>query len=198
MSASALIPQFTLEAEVNRAGLTRRRLDFAEAGHHLSFSDAVVAACARGLLACPQINASFDGDSIIHHREINIGVAVALPDGLVAPAIRNADQLSLAELAAERKRLTAAAMAGKLKAEELLSTTFTISNLGRFAIPRFRALVVPPQAAILAIGAPSSDGLVTLALSCDHRVFDGAPAAGFMVRVVDLLDNPDWIDESHA
>ena len=124
-----------------------------------------------------------------------MGIAVALPDGLVAPAVLRADALSLPELAAERRRLTAAAQAGVLTPGELLSATFTVSNLGTFGVSRFRALVVPPQAAILAVGGLRPDGTVTLALSCDHRVLDGAPGAEFLRDLTRSLVEPAWLDD---
>src|SRR5581483_3590314 len=144
-----------------------------------SITDVLTAACARALRAHPGVNASFDGDAIVRHREINVGLAVALDDGLLSPAILRADELDLAALAEERTRLVAAARAGRLSGAELSAATFTISNLGPFGIDRFQSLVVPPQAAILAVGAIRADATVSLCLSCDHRVLDGAPVARF-------------------
>ena len=123
------------------------------------------------------------------------GPAIALPDGLIAPAIREADARTLPEIAGERRRLAAAAAAGTLGPDDLFSTTFTISNLGPLGVRRFRALVVPPQAAILAVGAITERHELSLALSCDHRVLDGAPAARFLATVVELLEAPEWADE---
>jgi pyruvate dehydrogenase E2 component (dihydrolipoamide acetyltransferase) len=140
------------------------------------------------------VNASFDEDAILQHADVNVGIAVSLDDGLIAPAIRNADRLSLPELKAERVRLTEAAQAGKLTMQEAMSATFTISNLGPLGIRRFRALVVPPQAAILAVGTVAGDGRMSLSLSCDHRVLDGAPAARFLGELTGRLEQPDWVE----
>ncbi len=174
MTLSASVPQFTLEAT-------------AEVGSPESLSDLVVAACARALREHPGLNASFDGDAIVEHENVNVGIAVSVERGLLVPVIRQADRLSLPELRAERERLTAAALGAKISAGDLTGATFTISNLGPLGIERFRALVVPPQAAILAVGA-AQEGRLALSLSCDHRVVDGAPGARFLRRVVELLE----------
>ena len=195
MTASALVPQFTVEYDVPFEAVAASRGRWKAAGHDVSVADVLTAACARALRAHPQVNASWAETSILQHAEVNVGLAVALPDGLVAPAVRSADALDLLQLAAERKRLTAAAQEGRLTPDELLSATFTISNLGTFGVSRFRALVVPPQAAILAVGGVRPDGTVALALSCDHRVLDGAPAALFLRELASSLTEPGWLDQ---
>jgi pyruvate dehydrogenase E2 component (dihydrolipoamide acetyltransferase) len=196
MTASALVPQFTIEAEPRLDALAARRRELRADWPQLSYTDLFIAACARALRAHPGVNASFDDDAIVEHADVNLGIALALPDGLIAPAVREADRLTLAEIAGERERLTAAAQAGTLMPEDVFSATFTLSNLGPYGIRRFRALVVPPQAAILALGAITAEGTVSLSLSCDHRVLDGAPAAEFLATVVDLLERPDWVESS--
>jgi pyruvate dehydrogenase E2 component (dihydrolipoamide acetyltransferase) len=186
MTASAQVPQFTLEATVTisaRRGLPPR-----------SYSSLLIAACARSLGDFPIVNSSFDGDSLIQHAEINVGVAVALEQGLIVPVVRHAARRTLVEIDSERRRLTHAAQTGTLGATDLTGGTFTVSNLGPLGIERFRALVVPPQAAILAVGAIRQDR-VAVSLSCDHRVLDGDPAARFLNRVVDRLEHLDWLDE---
>ena len=195
MSVSALVPQFTVEYDVPLDELQWRRRRWQAAGAHVSVADVLTAACARALRDHPAVNASWTEGAILQHADVNVGLAIALPDGLVAPAVLRADTLHLAELAAERRRLTAAARAGVLTPGELLSATFTVSNLGPFGVSRFRALVVPPQAAILAVGGLRPDGTVTLALSCDHRVLDGAPAAAFLRDLAASLAEPAWLDE---
>jgi pyruvate dehydrogenase E2 component (dihydrolipoamide acetyltransferase) len=194
MTASAQVPQFTVEweADVRSAGALREQLRIG--GQHFSFVDFLVAATSRALREHPPMNASFSDEGIVQHDVINIGIAVSLDDGLVAPAIRGSDQLTLPALAAERRRLTAAALDGSLEAADVLSTTFTLSNLGPFGVRRFRALVVPPQAAILAVGAATQTGEVSLSLSCDHRAIDGAPAAVFLRDVVALIEEPVWLN----
>lgn len=195
MTASALVPQFTVEQDVPFGALQARRSAWKASGADVSVADVLTAAVARALRTHPGINASWTDDGIVRHADVNVGIAVALPDGLVAPALVRADALSLPELAAERRRLTAAAQAGVLTPGELLSATFTVSNLGTFGVSRFRALVVPPQAAILAVGGPRPDGTVTLALSCDHRVLDGAPGAEFLRDLSGSLTEPAWLDD---
>jgi pyruvate dehydrogenase E2 component (dihydrolipoamide acetyltransferase) len=114
-------------------------------------------------------------------------------DGLVVPSILDADRLSLAELADRRRALTEAAREGRLKPADVFSTTFTVSNLGPTGVSRFRALVLPPQAGILAVGGTSPRGTMALALSCDHRVVDGLPAAMFLRDVAERLHDPSWM-----
>jgi pyruvate dehydrogenase E2 component (dihydrolipoamide acetyltransferase) len=196
MSESATVPQFTVEFEADLSGLVHWRARAKQLGRDVTYTDVLVAACAESLRRHPRMNASFADEGIVEHGSINIGVAVDLPDGLVAPAILDADRRTLDELMMERRRLAAAAKAGTLRPEELLNTTFTISNLGTVGVRRFQALVVPPQAAILAVGAVMPDGHTSLALSCDHRVVDGLPAALFLRNVVDLLENPSWLGDA--
>jgi pyruvate dehydrogenase E2 component (dihydrolipoamide acetyltransferase) len=195
MSASALVPQFTVEHDVPLGVLQARRAEWKSAGAQVSVADVLTAASARALRAHPAVNASWTEEAILQHADVNVGLAIALPDGLVAPAVLRADTLHLPELAAERRRLTAAASAGVLTPDELLSATFTVSNLGTFGVSRFRALVVPPQAAILAVGGVRPDGCLALALSCDHRVLDGAPGAEFLRDLAGSLAEPAWLDE---
>jgi pyruvate dehydrogenase E2 component (dihydrolipoamide acetyltransferase) len=195
MTASAAVPQFTVESDADLRAVAQLR-ETLDTDARPSYADLLTAACAQALVAHPRLNASFDEDAIIEHEEVNIGLAVAVPDGLVAPAVLGADRRSLAELAAERRRLTEAATAGTLTPADLLSATFTISNLGPLGVRRFRALVVPPQAAILAVGRLTADQAMSLSLSCDHRVVDGAPAALFLADVVQRLTDPGWVREA--
>jgi pyruvate dehydrogenase E2 component (dihydrolipoamide acetyltransferase) len=181
MEVSATIPQFTLDAEV----AVPPRGD----GH--SLSDAITGAAARALRLHPGVNASYVDGGILEHAQVNVGLAIATDAGLLMPAILDADTLGLSDLRAERTRLTEAARAGGLTPTELMSATFSISNLGPLGIRRFTALVVPPQAAILAVGAASPDGRMTVCLSCDHRVLDGAPAARFLGDLVAGLADPE-------
>jgi pyruvate dehydrogenase E2 component (dihydrolipoamide acetyltransferase) len=194
MNASALVPQFTIESDASVDALAGLRREQASTGVTVSYSDLFVAATARALKLHPGLNSSYGDDAILEHQVVNIGLAVALEDGLIAPAIRDADQLTLAQIVEARERLTAAAQAGTLTPEDVFSTTFTVSNLGPYGVRRFRALVVPPQAAILALGAITPDGQVSLSLSCDHRVLDGAHGAEFLRDLVGLLERLDWLD----
>jgi pyruvate dehydrogenase E2 component (dihydrolipoamide acetyltransferase) len=193
MVASAAVPQFTLERDIPTAALVALRARRKSAGLPGSFSDFLVAACAHALREHPHLNASFDDDALVLHPDVNVGSAIALDDGLIVPCIVKADRRSLAELASERQRLDAAARGGSLKPQEIFATTFTISNLGPLGIDRFRALVTPPQAAILAVG--SFRETVSVSLSCDHRAVDGAPAARFLGAIADRLEDPAWQEE---
>jgi pyruvate dehydrogenase E2 component (dihydrolipoamide acetyltransferase) len=194
MTQSSQVPQFTIERSARLDAVDERRSELAQLGVSISYQDFVVAAVAIALKIYPDVNSSFTDDFIIVHPSIHVGIAVAVPGGLVNPAVCHADDRSLPELAAERRRLTEAARSGKLTGDELFGATFSVSNLGPFGIERFTALVVPGQAAILAIGAAMAnrDGpRVHLSLSCDHRVLDGVPAAEFLGATVDALEAPD-------
>jgi pyruvate dehydrogenase E2 component (dihydrolipoamide acetyltransferase) len=202
MSRSALIPQFTLERSVSMAAVERERTRLPTGGGvSVSYQDFVVAAAAAALALHPGLNASFDDDAIVCHAGIHVGIAIALPDGLVSPAILDADRRSVAEIAAERRRLTAAVRSGRIGGRELYGATFSVSNLGPLGVESFRALVIPPQAAILALGAvtgPAGAPRAQLSLSCDHRVVDGAPAAAFLATLVAALEDPAESDPAEA
>jgi pyruvate dehydrogenase E2 component (dihydrolipoamide acetyltransferase) len=189
MTLSAQTPQFTLTRSFAVAAVDRARAQ----APGISYEDLIVAACARALRLHPDLNASWAQNEIIAHPRVNVGVAMAIPGGLVSPAILDADRRTPTEIRLERRRLRTAAESGRLRGEELFGATFSISNLGPLGVEQFQALVIPPQAAILAVGAvvESHDRRINLALSCDHRVVDGAPAAMFLGSVIDLLDAPE-------
>ena len=147
------------------------------------------------------MNASWTGDAVRKNADINIGLAMAVDDGVVAPVIRNADKTGLAEIAAQRRDFTERARSGKLRPADLAGGTFTISNLGMYGVDAFTAIIIPPQAAILAVGAISNrvvavDGrpavrpMMTLTLSSDHRVVDGARSAEFMKSMAEVISDP--------
>jgi pyruvate dehydrogenase E2 component (dihydrolipoamide acetyltransferase) len=147
------------------------------------------------------VNASWTGDAITTHGDVHVGVAVAMPDGLITPVVRNADRKGLGEIAREARELAGRARDKKLKPEEYTGSTFTISNLGMFDVDEFTAIINTPDSAILAVGAvkkvPVVDGdavrpghRMKLTLSSDHRVIDGALAAQFLQEVRRLLENP--------
>ena len=149
----------------------------------------------------PECNAQFTPEALLIHKRIDISVAVAVPDGLVTPVVRNADQKSVVAIAREVRDLAARARAKKLKPEEMTEGTFSISNLGMFGIDAFSAVINPPEGAILAIGqardeAVIKDGAVvpgkkmSMTLSCDHRVIDGAVGAAFLAELRALLEHP--------
>jgi pyruvate dehydrogenase E2 component (dihydrolipoamide acetyltransferase) len=190
---SALVPQFAVERPVAAAPLLALRAKRKDEGLDGSVSDMLAAACAHALREHPEVNGTFHDGHIVVHPQINLAHAVATDDGLTVPCLHDADLRSLADLARLRADLDARARAGRLRPEELFDTTFTISNLGPLGVRRFQALVLPPQAAILAVGAPY-DGEISLVLTVDHRVLDGAPAARFLGSVADRVSEPAWME----
>ncbi len=167
----------------------------------VSFNDLIVKAVARALVRVPQVNVSFAEDRILQKKQVHIGVAVALEQGLIVPVLRNADQRGILDIAREARRLSEAAREGKLRPEDFSGGTFTVSNLGMFDVDSFTAVINPPESAILAIGSimPTPvvvDGQVVVrnrikvTLSADHRAIDGAMAARFLQEVKRLLEEP--------
>jgi pyruvate dehydrogenase E2 component (dihydrolipoamide acetyltransferase) len=167
----------------------------------ISYNDLIVKGVALALRRTPQVNVSFAEDSILFKKRINVGIAVALEQGLIVPVIRDADRLSLTEIARESQRLSEAARSGKLRPEEFQGGTFTVSNLGMFGVEDFTAVINPPEAAILAVAAitptpVAMDGHVVVrdrmkvTLSVDHRAIDGATAARFLQVLKHLLEEP--------
>ena len=169
----------------------------------VSFNDLVTKACAVALRRHPAVNASYleDQNELRRHRRVHIAVAVAVDEGLLTPVVRDADRKGLADIAEETRALAERARQRKLDPSEWEGSTFTTSNLGMFGIQDFTAIINPPNACILAIGAVRSvpvveDGAVvagtrmTLTLSCDHRAVDGATGARFLADVKGLLEQP--------
>ncbi len=189
-------PHFFVTREVDAGALLASREKFGpgiekERGVKLSHTDLLVAAVTRALEKHPIVNASWTAGGIQLHPEINIGIAMAVEDGVVAAAIPGANRKTLGEIAVMRRDLTERARAGKLRPADITGATFTISNLGMYKVDAFTAILVAPQAAILAVGAiadrvvpvdgkPGIRPMMTLTLSCDHRVLDGARAAQFL------------------
>ena len=190
------VPHFFLARDVDAAALIEMRQKLVPEiekthGVKLTYSDLLIALVARVLTKHPMMNASWTAMGIRENAEINIGLAVAVDDGVVAPVIRSADKASLAEIAEQRRELTERARSSKLRPSDLAGGTFTITNLGMFGVDAFTAIIIPPQAAILAVGAiaervvavdgrPAVRPMMTLTLSSDHRVVDGARSAEFM------------------
>ena len=185
--ASANVPQYSISVDVPVATVLAACNRARESTPGVSISDIINAAVVQALVAHPRVNSSFTDEGIVQHSAVNLAFIVEVADGMVAPAILDAAPRSMEELASERVRLTASALAGSLRPAELLSGTFTVSNLGPLGVHRFNAMVLPPQAAILAIGAPTEAGFISLTLTCDHRVVDGAPAARFLTEIVGRL-----------
>jgi pyruvate dehydrogenase E2 component (dihydrolipoamide acetyltransferase) len=195
------IPVFTVSSDVDMSLITELRRGARREGAP-SLNDFVVKAAAGGLQAFPKLNASFVDGKVECYARVNIGVAVATDDALVVPVVRDADRKSLAEVAAETRRLAEGARKRSLSPEDLRDGTFTVSNLGMFGVRAFTAIIDPPQAAILAVGgvrrAPVEDAdggvvfrdLMTVTLTCDHRVAYGADGAQFLSRLRDLLERP--------
>jgi pyruvate dehydrogenase E2 component (dihydrolipoamide acetyltransferase) len=167
----------------------------------VSFNDLIVKAAARALVRIPQVNVSFAEDRILQKKQVHIGVAVALEQGLIVPVLRNADQRGILDIAREVRRLSEAAREGKLRPEDFSGGTFTVSNLGMFDVDSFTAVINPPESAILAVGSITPtpvvvDGQVVVrnrmkvTLSADHRAIDGVMAARFLQEVKRLLEEP--------
>lgn len=195
-------PHFYLTVEINmdNAMKVRKRLNEV-APTKISFNDLVVKACAVALRQHPAINSSWLGDKIRKNKDVNVGVAVAVDEGLLVPVIRFADMKSLSQINTEVKTLAGKAKNRKLSTEEMQGNTFTISNLGMFGIEEFTAIINPPDSCILAVGGIIQkpivkDGelavgnMMKVTLSCDHRVVDGATGAAFLNTVKDILEDP--------
>jgi pyruvate dehydrogenase E2 component (dihydrolipoamide acetyltransferase) len=189
-------PQFTLSVDVDLTEVERQRL---QAQPRPSYTAFVIKAVAEALRRHPQLNVAFENDRLRCHRAVHIGLAVATPNGLLAPVLRDADAKSVGELAAAIEALQEQARAGKLPQAAAGGATFSVSNLGMYGVDRFTALLNPPEAGILAVGrvAPrpvAVEGKVevrpvaTLTLTVDHRAADGAEAAQFLAAVRELLE----------
>ncbi len=197
------IPHFflTTEIEMDRAADMRRQINELEPELKASINDLIIKVAAVALTQHPQVNASFQNQAIRHYERADIGVAVAIEDGLITPVIRSADRKSIGQISREVRELAERARSRKLKPEEYTGATFSISNLGMFGIDDFTAVINPPEAAILAVGAArpqpvAHDGeivvrqIMRVTMSCDHRVIDGASGAKFLQTFKKLLENP--------
>ncbi len=201
------VPHFFVVREVDAGALNEARQKLGPEierlrGVKLTHSDLLVALVARVLQKHSRVNASWTGEAVRTLAEINVGLAMAVEDGVVAPIIRNADKVELSEIAAQRRDLAERARSGKLRPADIAGGTFTISNLGMFGVDAFTAIIIPPQAAILAVGRiadrvvvvdghPGVRPMMTLTLSSDHRVVDGARAAKFMQDLVEAIGSPE-------
>ena len=199
------IPHYYLTMRAEMSAALNRREEW-NAGRTkedtVSINDLVVKATVLALREHAEFNAYFQDNAIQRQERLNIGIAIALPDGLLAPALLDCQRLSLAELAVGSRALAARAREGRLKAEEYTAATFTITNLGMYHVESFTAIIVPPQVAILAVGAietrpalQNSD-LITehrmaLTLSADHRATDGVEGARFLGEIITNLQDPE-------
>ena len=172
-----------------------------QSGIQASVNDFVIKAVARALQMHPRMNSVFDGDALIYRHEINIGMAVATERGLLVPVLRQADMLSFSQLTERTRDIIQRGRAGKLGADELTGSTFSISNVGMFGITSFSPIINPPEAGILGVcaieqsprfkdGTVVERSIMTLSLTFDHRIIDGAESAQFLQTVRDLLENP--------
>ena len=194
-------PHFYLTVEINMDAAMAARADLKKNDIRVSFNDFVVKASAMALKKHPMINSSWHGDKITVHPHVNIGVAVAVPDGLLVPVINNADQKSMTYINQEVRTLAGKAKEKKLQPAEMSGNTFTISNLGMFGIEEFTAIINGPDSCILAVGSIVEkpivkDGqivvgnIMKVTLSCDHRTVDGASGAMFLQTLRGMLENP--------
>jgi pyruvate dehydrogenase E2 component (dihydrolipoyllysine-residue acetyltransferase) len=203
--SKATAPHFYLEAEIDmsRAVEARGRLKAAAGEDEVvpSFNDMIVKACALALREHPRANGAYRDGRFELYSRVNVGVAVAAQDSLVVPTVFDADRKGLRQIAAESRALAQKVRDGQITPPELSGGTFTVSNLGMYGIDNFSAVINPPQAAILAVGAIAErpvvrDGalatahLLRVTLACDHRILYGAPAAAFLARVRTLLEEP--------
>jgi pyruvate dehydrogenase E2 component (dihydrolipoamide acetyltransferase) len=206
------VPHFYLSIDVDADPLQALReqinLDLSSAtgddAVKVSFNDLLIKACAIALTRVPECNAQFSPEAILVHNRIDISVAVAVPEGLVTPVVRDADRKSVLEVSAEVRDLATRARAKKLRPDEMQNGTFSISNLGMYGIDDFAAVINPPEGAILAIGQVRREPVVRgetvvagrrlgMTLSCDHRVVDGAVGATFLKTLRQLLEHPSQI-----
>jgi pyruvate dehydrogenase E2 component (dihydrolipoyllysine-residue acetyltransferase) len=201
------VPHFYLNIEINAAPLMEAREELKSAGEgadaaKITVNDFVLKAAVQAAVKVPRVNASFDGDAIVQYADIDLGVAVAIEEGLLTPVIRAAQDKSLREISELAKDLAHRARNKRMKPEEFQGGTFTVSNLGGMGIDSFSAVINPPQGFILAVGkitkvpvVDDGDQIIaghrmSLTMSCDHRVIDGALGAEYLKELRHLLENP--------
>jgi pyruvate dehydrogenase E2 component (dihydrolipoamide acetyltransferase) len=208
------VPQFFVSRDVDASALNEYRSRIAAEiestqSIRITHTDLLVALVSRVLGKHPRLNASWTAQGIRLHDDVNVGLAIAVDDGVVAAVIPNVHVANLAEIAKQRLELSERARTGKLRPADIADATFTISNLGMYKVDRFSAIITPPQAAILAVGAiadrvvahdgrPSVRPMMTLTLTCDHRVVDGARAAMFLNDLVEAIEDPSRVIPAEA
>ncbi|MDQ3857826.1 MAG: 2-oxo acid dehydrogenase subunit E2, partial [Actinomycetota bacterium] len=196
-------PHFFLfrDVDAGRLGSWRASARARPGYEAVTVTDLLVKVAAEALRRHPRVNASWRGGAVAANTDVNVGIAVAIEDGLVVPVVHGTDRLPLAELAERRGALVAAAREGRLRPEDVSGGTFTVSNLGMYGVDAFLAVLNPPQAAILAVGrivdkivptdgAPAVRPTMTLSVSFDHRVVDGARGAEFLDTLASLVEEP--------
>ena len=199
------VPHFFVTRDVDATGLNqyRARIVAEQSANSIrvTHTDVLVALVSRVLLKHPRLNASWSANSIQLHDHVNMGIAIAVEDGVVAGVIQNAHTAGLSEIAVKRSEIAERARAGKLKPADIADATFTISNLGMYQVDQFSAIITPPQAAILAVGSiadrvvavegkPAVRPMMSMTISCDHRVADGARAAMFLSDLANAMQEP--------
>jgi pyruvate dehydrogenase E2 component (dihydrolipoamide acetyltransferase) len=202
LEAKTTVPHFYLTADVEMDAAMEFREQVAQVhGAKLSVNDLVLKACALALRRIPEANASFGEEAITQHARVDIGMAVAIEDGLITPVIRDADKKTIGQIASEAREMAKRARDRKLRPEEYTGATFSVSNLGMMGIRDFAAIINPPEGAILAVGTVRKEPVVkddkivvgqrmSITLSCDHRVIDGALGAKLLQAIVGILEKP--------
>ena len=207
VQSKAPVPHFYLNIEINAAPLMAAREELKSGGEQsdtakITVNDFVLKAAVMAAVKVPKVNAMFDGDAVVQFADVDLGIAVAIEDGLLTPVIRAAQNKSLREISAEAKDLATRARNKRMKPEEFQGGSFTVSNLGGMGIDSFSAIINPPQGFILAVGkinkAPTIDDCdqivvghrMSIWMSCDHRVIDGALGAVYLKELRHLLENP--------
>ena len=202
LEAKTTVPHFYLTADIDMDAAMEFREQVAQVhGAKLSVNDLVLKACALALRKVPEANASFTEEAIIQHARVDIGMAVAIEDGLITPVIRDADKKTIGQIGTEAREMAGRARDRKLRPEEYTGATFSVSNLGMMGIRDFAAIINPPEGAILAVGTVRKEPVVkdgkivigqrmSVTLSCDHRVVDGALGARLLQAIVAILERP--------
>src|SRR5579862_472241 len=202
LESKTSIPHFYLTADVDMDAAMEFREQVAQVhGAKLSVNDLVLKACGLAMRRIPEANASFTEEAIIQHARVDIGMAVAIDDGLITPVIRDADKKTIGQIGIEAREMAGRARERKLKPEEYTGATFSVSNLGMLGVKDFCAIINPPEAGILAVGTVRKEPVVkdgkivigqrmSITLSCDHRVIDGALGAKVLQAIVGILEKP--------
>ena len=199
--SQAMSPTVNYVIAADTTALREMKRSLADAGVSVSYTDLIVKIVAKTLPEFPNLNCSIDGGDIVYKRYVNMGIAVALDDGLLVPVVKNAHLRGLAEISAEVKSLAAAAREGRITPDALSGGTFTISNLGMYGIESFTPIINQPEVAILGVnaiqdtvvavdGAPCVRPIMKLSLTADHRAADGAVAAAFLAKVKKVIEKP--------
>lgn len=187
VTLSAAIPQFSVEVDICFQAVKDDLLAVRTHVPQASVTDLIHAAVIRSLARHPLLNSTWSAEGITTHGSVDLAFMVEAADGLMTPVLNGAEAMSTKELVENRQRLTGQALEGALAPHEGTGGTFTVSNLGASGIHRFTAMVMPGQAAVLAVAAPDPRGQLTLTLTCDHRAVDGAPAARFLRTLSEML-----------